>query len=102
MKHTKPVLALALLLLGYGVWVTILSVGLEKRLSRLEASHQKLESEYRVLSNTLAHVQMTPELTRSLAAAMVEEGRRLPVATNRDLRLLGSEFNSPPAAASTK
>jgi len=102
MKHTKPVLALALLLLGYGVLVTILSVGLEKRLSRLEASHQKLESEYRVLSNTLAHVQMTPELTRSLAAAMVEEGRRLPVATNRDLRLLGSEFNSPPAAPSTK
>jgi hypothetical protein len=102
MKHTKLVLALVLLLLGYGVLLTIHSVRLEKRLSRLVASHQKLESEYRVLSSALAHVQMTPELTRSLAAAMVEEGRRLPVPTNRDLRLLGSEFNSPPATASTR
>src|ERR1039458_9702414 len=98
MKHTKLGLALVLFLLGHGVLLTIHSVRLEKRLSRLEASHQKLESEYRLLSNTLAHVQMTPELTRTLAAAAVEEGRRLPVPTNRDLRLLGSECNWPPAA----
>ena len=101
MKQTKLVFALVLLLLGYGVLLTIHSVRLERRLNWLEASHQKLESHYRVLSNTLARVRLTPELKESLLAAMREEGRRLPQ-TDDYLRVPGSEFNSPPAAAASK
>ena len=101
MKQTKKVLTslllLGLFLLGYGLLITVRVVSVEKRLNRLEASHQELQWRYRVLSNTLAHVQMTPELVTSLSAAMAQEARGLRAATNRDLRLIGSELNSPPA-----
>ncbi len=105
MKEPKSVfvglLLLILLLAGYGVLLTVRCVSAERRLSRLAASQQALESDYRVLSNTLSHVQMTPELVNSLAAAMAQEGRRLPPPTNHDLRLIGSVFNSPPMSASS-
>jgi hypothetical protein len=101
MKNPKLLLALIVLLFAYGVLLTLQSIGTERRLSRLEASYKELEWRYRIDSNTLAHVQMTPELTKSLKAALAEEGRRLPN-TNRDLRLLGTEFNSPPADVSSR
>jgi hypothetical protein len=91
-----------LFLLGYGVMITVRVVSVEKRLNRLESSHQMLESECRVLSNTLAHVRMTPELVSSLSAAIAQEGRRLPAVTNRDLRLIGSDFNSPPGSVPSR
>jgi hypothetical protein len=100
MKTSKTVLALILFLLAYGVLFTVHTVRLEKRLSRLEASHHELESHYRVLSNTLAHVQMTPELSKALSEAMAKEGSR--PAFSRDLRLSGSELNSVPARGSTR
>ena len=101
MTNPKLFLALIVILLAYGVLLTLHSIGTERRLSRLEASYKELEWRYRIDSNTLAHVQMTPELITSLKAALVEEGRRLPN-TNRDLRLLGAEFNSPPADVSSR
>ena len=94
-------LLVSLVLLGYGVVITVRVVSVEKRVSRLEASHQELQWRYRIYSNTLAHVQMTPELTKSLQAALAEEGRRQPN-TSRGLRLLGTEFNSPPADVSSR
>ena len=92
---------LILFLLGYGVLLTLLCIRLERRLSRLEASYREVEWRYRVDSNTLAHVAMTPELLKSMEAAMDEEGRRL-ARTDRGLRPLGSELNSPPPEASGK
>jgi hypothetical protein len=94
MKETKKIVTgivlLNLFLLGYGVLITI-------RLNRLEASHQELQWRYRIFSNTLSHVGMTRELAASLSAAMAQEARGLPAATTRDLRLIGSELNPPPA-----
>ena len=101
MKNPKLLLALIVLLLAYGVLLTLHSIGIERRLSRLQASYNELAWRYRIDSNTLAHFQMTPELLKSLKAAMAEEGRRLPN-TNRDLRPVGMEFNSPPADVSRR
>jgi hypothetical protein len=98
----KGLLGLVLLLLGYGVLITVRVVSVQERLNRLEASHQDMLVDYRIFSNTLAHVQMTPELLDSLTRAMVLEGRRLGAPTNRDLRLIGSELNSPPAGVSSR
>jgi hypothetical protein len=101
MKNPKLLLALIVFLLAYGVLLTFHSICIERRLSRFEASYKELEWRYRFDSNILAHVQMTPELTEIVKAALVEEGRRLPQ-TNLYLRLLGSEFNSPPTDASSR
>ena len=94
-KMVAGLLLLNLFLLGYGVLTTI-------RLNRLEASHQELQWRYRIFSNTLSHVEMTPELATSLSAAMAQEARRFPAATNRDLRLIGSELNSPTAGVPSR
>jgi hypothetical protein len=99
MKEAKKMLIglllLNLLLLAYSILITV-------RLRRLEDANQESQWRYRVFSNTIAHVEMTPELAASLSAAMAQEARRLPMATNRDLRLSGSDFNSPPATAPTR
>jgi hypothetical protein len=101
MKNPKLLFALIVFLLAYGVLLTLYSIGIERRLSRLESSYKELEWRYRIDSNTLAHVRMTPELIKSLEAALVDEQRRLR-STNRDLRPLGTEFNSPPAHVSSR
>ncbi len=101
MNSPKLLLAIILFLSAYGVLLTLHSIGIERRLSRFEVSYKELEWRYRIDSNVLAHVEMTPELTEVLKAALVEEGRRLP-RTNFHLRLFGSEFNSPPAHASSR
>ena len=58
--------------------------------------YQELNMKHRVLANTLSRVSMTPELRDSLMAALAQEGSRLPFTNGQALRLLGTEFNSPP------
>ena len=73
MKNPKLLFALIVFLLAYGVLLTLYSIGIERRLSRLESSYKDLEWRYRIDSNTLAHVRMTPELIKSLEAALVDD-----------------------------
>ena len=105
MNRAKPLLfgliLLILFLLGYGVLLTVRCVSLERRLSRLEASHKELERSYRVDRKILAHVQVTPELLDVARAAGAEELDRLP-RTNSVLRPPVTEFNPPPAGASSR
>jgi len=101
-QTVNGLLGLSLLLLAYSVAITFWASKLEKRLNRLEASYQELKVKHRVLENTLSHVRMTPELRDSLAAAMAREGSELPVTNGRDLRLLGTKFNSPPQGVTGK
>ncbi len=89
-------LGLSLLLLGYSIATTYWASKLEQRLNRREASCQELNVKHRVLANTLSRVSMTPELRDSLMAALAREGSRPAYTNGQDLRLLGTEFNSPP------
>jgi hypothetical protein len=101
MKRPKLLLALIGILLAYGVLLTVRCVDLERRLRRLEASHQELERSYRVDRNILAHVQVTPEFVEIARAAGAKELDRMP-RTNSVLRPPVTEVNPPPAGASSR
>jgi hypothetical protein len=101
MKNAKLLLALIVILLAYGVLLTLHSIGMGRRLSQLEASHKELEWRYRIDSNILARVKVTPELLKIVRAVGAEAASRLP-RTNLDLRPLGGELNSPPEAVSSR
>jgi hypothetical protein len=107
MNESKQAVArvrvLVLLLLGYSVLITVRAISLQERLNRLETSHQDLLANYRVLSNTLRHVEMTPELLHSLQAAMAQERPAQPASTDREfLRMIGAEINRSSRGSSSK
>jgi hypothetical protein len=98
----RGLIGLVLLLFAYGVFITVGAVRLEKSLNRGEAACQELQVKHRILADTFAHVEASPELTRALVTALARESRAHPTDTYRDVRLIGTELNSPPEGVTPK
>jgi hypothetical protein len=106
MKGSKQVvsglLGLILLLLAYGVLITVRASSLEKRLNRLEASYQELQARHRAFAITMLHADASPEAAARAKVDMLRESLALPTPTSGDVRQTGTKLNSPPQGVTSK
>ena len=107
MKQSKQVVvgvvALILVLLGYGVFTTVHANNLEKRLKRLESSHLELEARHRALTDTMLRAETSHVAAAEAKVMLLRESLRLPPVTGGgEMRPTALEVNSMPPGVKSK
>ena|ERR1035437_10423336 len=85
MKQSKKLvislLAFILLLLGYGIWVTIRASNLEQQLKRLEASYQKSQARHRALVSAIMRSDALSAVPAQAKSDLLRDSLGVPPAT---------------------
>jgi hypothetical protein len=107
MKQSKKIVVgvavLILVLLGYGVFITVHANNLEKRLKRLESSHLELETRHRALTDTMLRAETSRIAAAEAKVMLLRESLKLSSATvSGEMHPTAIEVNSTPQDVRSK